>query len=327
MTSASGSVDPELAQVFPLVVQIYTTARYLRLVSVVWLAWDTILTLPTEIRCIWGHKFWTVPVLLYLIVRYLPLFAQIFSTYAFFNPTSLAICTAWFEVGAWSECITVLCTHAILIYRLHALYANRRILYSMVAWAVINGAAAIAVDAWTQSRTHRTNQFFPGVALYGCGAAADSPHPDYFYVGWLPVLLTEAYLFALSAWKLRERLHRAQFRRSGGSLSDVLLADSFKYYLVVVAVELFQVIVWATLDWEQYTDPFTAAVLPIAGTRLILNLRDVAKRGVDSDDTVHDTTTSDGAGITSFEFAVRRKRGNDGHDTERGTTFYSNVVQ
>lgn len=163
----------------------------------------------------------------------------------------------------------MLCTHAILIYRLHALYASRKILISMAAWACFNGGVMIAVDVWTQSRVIResvpakrsslstspaeTNQFIPGVAIYGCSGAANSPYPDYFWTAWcddmqypctceaertftmyrIPALLTEAYLFGLAAWKLHKRVQRVQWGHSQ-TLSDVLLEDSFKYYLMYV---------------------------------------------------------------------------------------------
>ncbi|KZV89717.1 hypothetical protein EXIGLDRAFT_139507 [Exidia glandulosa HHB12029] len=272
--------------------------------------------LPTEIRCIWGHKLWTVPAQLYLIVRYLPLIAQSISLYAFFNPTSPAMCTMWFEMAAWSESITVLCAHAILVYRLHALYANRIILYTMVGWTALNASVMIGLDIWTQTRIHTTNQIIPGVALYGCSAANDSPRPDYFFTGWIPVVLAEAYLFALSAWKLRERLRLTSDARISHSLADVLLADSFKYYFAVLAVELFQIFGWTILAWEQFTDPFTAAFWPIAGTRLILNLRDASTQDV------HTAATR--ATTHGFEFAVHTKPQTP-QDTESGMTLHSDI--
>lgn len=54
-------------------------------------------------------------------------------------------------------------------------------------------------------------------------------------------------------------------------------------------------------QWEQYTDPFTAAVLPILGTRLLLNLREAA-----IDETERDMSVTSGA---NTELNVMRPTG------------------
>lgn len=99
-----------------------------------------------------------------------------------------------------------------------------------------------------------THQFFPGIALYGCTTSMDSPSRgdsgDFLWVGWygvqtlhaflanheihyrVPILLTETFLFILSAWKLRAGLQRARWSGSQQTLSQVLLRDSCKYYAV-----------------------------------------------------------------------------------------------
>lgn len=48
------------------------------------------------------------------------------------------------------------------------------------------------------------------------------------------MFFTELYLFALAAWKLRSAVRKGTWLTGSHSLRDVLLADSFKYYLVYV---------------------------------------------------------------------------------------------
>ncbi|EJD34574.1 hypothetical protein AURDEDRAFT_176407 [Auricularia subglabra TFB-10046 SS5] len=92
----------------------------------------------------------------------------------------------------------------------------------------------------------------------------------------LPILILDTYLFVLSALKLMEAIRQRKAISKGRreSIVCILIQDSFKYYAVAVTVVLFQVFIFARLiTWSQYTEPITSATLPIAGTRLILNIR------------------------------------------------------
>lgn len=294
------SLDPDLVDAVVGAFTDFHGAKFFRLSGATWLVWDTILTLPTEIQLLWDRRrLSSVPVLLYFVVRYLPTISQVFVAYGTMNPTSPALCTAWFAVSAWSQCTTVICIHAVLVYRLHALYSSRAVLAGMVAWTALNAIATITIDAWTESRSIRTNQVFPGVPVYGCTTALNSPSrqdsDDFLWLGWIPVLLTDTVLFALSAWKLRDVVRRSHWNGSR-TLSQVLVQDSCKYYAVLFSVVLFQVIVWSVFEWEQFTDPYTSAVLPIVGTRLLLNLRQAAT------ESELPTTLASGSGV---ELSIR----------------------
>ncbi|KAJ3751307.1 hypothetical protein DFH05DRAFT_180618 [Lentinula detonsa] len=232
-------------------------SRYANLAGGALLFYDYLLTLDDavenpQIEFIW-KKQWSIGKALFIMSRYYPLIATVVvNNYVLFGSLTTSVSIQYGKWQGWSGLATCMLVETILQMRLYALYfLNKKILLWMViSFVVSSGSTALIL-----------------VKLY-IGHITVQPEipfclsilPAYCYAVWIPRLAFDTFFSEYTI-------------PSGKHLITVLIKDCIGSYLMMFAIYLTFLTIWANLIETCFN--LSVGFQSIVGTRTILGIRKV----------------------------------------------------
>ncbi|KAI0075594.1 hypothetical protein K474DRAFT_1708864 [Panus rudis PR-1116 ss-1] len=246
------------------------------LVGLTVLLYDHILTLDLEARlliiCFINHIWRTSPCVvstIFLFNRYIVPAMLIVDVYEFFGVgvDSAVFCRVWTAVQAYLTIASFMSIHTIVALRVNALHngekwISRFLLFAGVAYFCSSTAIITVAQV----------QLIPDLqpVHHACVGAI----PSYLWTAWLPSVIFETILFCLTVYAMFGRNRRHSFN----TLTLILYRDGMFYFVIVAFCSLFSLLVWAVADstllgLARY---FALAIVNVAGSRMVLNLKSYA---------------------------------------------------
>ncbi|KZS88560.1 hypothetical protein SISNIDRAFT_489991 [Sistotremastrum niveocremeum HHB9708] len=215
-------------------------------------------TFPEEIEYYWTGR-WNIPRAFYFLARYLAFIIEILEM------LSLAI-TLMMSI---LDCIFLIIVQAILIIRIHAVYADRRLPWGLALLLSMGGTCIFVLSILANSASPMRDELIPGVRF--CAYISPKLLGKLIWANWVPILIFDtvlAFLAALVAYRNRG-LHQEH-----STLLNTLLRDSLAYFLTILGVAIITIIMErvALID----SPGFVALKYPIlsaCAVRLLLHLR------------------------------------------------------
>ncbi|KAI0746705.1 hypothetical protein C8Q80DRAFT_789399 [Daedaleopsis nitida] len=250
--------------------------KIMTLVGLTALLYDHFVTFPDEINLIWYPKKGIVSII-FLLNRYCIPIMLALDIYELFGDAaaSITFCRIWTVVQSYLTIASYISIHAIVAWRVYAIYNGQRWI-SRLLWIAGFLNFAIAAGISTASLIPIISDLRP--FHHACVGNV----PNYIWSIWLPSVVFETLIFALT---IRAMLMQGQ-RHSLTSLSLLLYRDGMLYFVAVLLCSLFSLMVWALAgpDLLGLARYFALAMVNIAGSRLVLNLKAyAAARNGDSD--------------------------------------------
>ncbi|KAH9849414.1 hypothetical protein C2E23DRAFT_391240 [Lenzites betulinus] len=268
--------DVPFAEPLETLLQHGSAVRVMTLVGFVALLYDHLITLTDEVNLIWKGKKGVVSTV-FLLNRYcIPVVLALDIYESFGNAAaSIAFCKAWTVVQSYVTIMSYISIHAIVAWRLYAIFKGR----AWVAWVLwIAGFLNFAISSGIT-----TASLIPIIAnLHPYHHACVGSAPNYIWAIWLPSVFFETLLFGLT---ITAMIYQGQ-NHSLTTLSLLLYRDGMLYFVAVTFCSLFSLMVWALAgpDLLGLARYFALAMVNIAGARLILNLKAyAASRNPDDD--------------------------------------------
>ncbi|KDR66425.1 hypothetical protein GALMADRAFT_273538 [Galerina marginata CBS 339.88] len=243
-------------------------ASYVWLSGLVVLTYDTISTFPREVTHIWRKGTWSLPKMLYLLLRYLGLFQAIGSNTAL-----------------------LLTVNGIMVLRLYALYgrSTRVLCFLLIMFFGELAVQVFTTIAFGKSIVEATLLAPPDAPILGCLTAPKLSGG--IMIGWSFSIVVAVICFIMTIAKFVQSALEA--RRSGWRVRFPPLAKAFvrdgTIYFLAVAVTLIAGAIICSVVVGPFVvlyEPWLAVSLVIAGSRLILNLREAAARDSLTNDSV-----------------------------------------
>jgi len=207
--------------------------RYYCLISIVYLYYDHILTLPAEINCIWGRKFNLVTVL-FLLNRYTTFFGYIPILFFLFNTPATerggALCYHFGRLPSILNSFNQIIIAVLLVMRCYLIYERNVFVFLctfLLALATVSGSIYSAAIA---SPNHSTT-------FNACTITTPSVADE---LSWLlPSVSFDIAVFVLTFIKTYQ-LHKAQkAARMRSKLTSLLMRDGGMYFAVMAGTNIY----------------------------------------------------------------------------------------
>ncbi|KAI0777635.1 hypothetical protein BD413DRAFT_185228 [Trametes elegans] len=248
------------------------------------LLYDHLVTFTDEVSLIWRARKGVVSII-FLLNRYCIPVVLALDVYELFGDgaASIVFCKAWTVVQSYVTIASYISIHAIVAWRLYAIFNGK----TWVAWTLWTaGFLNFAISAGVT-----TASLIPTIAdLRPYHHACVGSAPSYIWAVWLPSVFFETLLFGLTILAM---IYQGQ-RRSLTSLSLLLYRDGMLYFVAVTFCSLFSLMTWALAgpDLLGLARYFALAMVNVAGSRLVLNLKAYAASCNPDDDLTWDDPAS-----------------------------------
>ncbi|KAI8970541.1 hypothetical protein BD414DRAFT_540824 [Trametes punicea] len=242
-----------------------TAARVMTLVGFTALLCDHLVTFTDEVNLIWNARKGVV-LTIFLLNRYcIPVVLALDIYESFGNAAaSVTFCKIWTVVQSYVTIASYISIHAIVAWRIYVLL-NGKAWVAQLLWIAgfLNCATTTGIT---------TASLIPIIShLQPYHHACVGNVPSYIWAIWLPSIVFETLLFGLT---IKALLYQGQ-RHSLTSLSLLLYRDGMLYF-VAVTCETWSLTIWSqgrTCSASLASTFFALAMVNIAGSRLILNLK------------------------------------------------------
>ncbi|KAI0674253.1 hypothetical protein C8Q78DRAFT_581610 [Trametes maxima] len=309
----AAAVEAPFAEPLEALLSHGAAVRVMTLVGFTALLYDHLVTLTDEVNLIWNSRKGVVSTI-FLLNRYcIPVILALDVYESFGNAAaSISFCKAWTIVQGYLTIMSYISIHAIVAWRLYAIFNGKR----WVAWVLwIAGFLNFAVSAGIT-----TASLIPTITnLRPYHHACVGSAPSYIWSIWLPSVVFETLLFGLT---ITAMFYQGQ-RRSLTSLSLLLYRDGMLYFVAVTFCSLFSLMTWALAgpDLLGLARYFALAMVNISGGRLVLNLKAYAASRTPDDDLTWDVSPSRFSRATpiGIRFVDARTDSTGGDDGVSGT--------
>lgn len=253
-----------------------TTIRCAELASSIVIIYDHLVTLDDEIELVW-RAGWSLGKVLFLLNRYYALFAVIFNNFFIFSPRiDSHLCTVWIRWQGITGIISFILGELILQLRLYALYfLNKKVLAFMSVTFVGSVIASSTLMGISLSQTKVASNLIPNLPF-----CVPTFTPQIFYAFWIPMLVSETVLCGLALWRgIQTYSQDRTIFQSGKKMIEVLIRDSFLYFLIMFAVYLTNTVIFILGDPTKMESSIGFAVTfsCVLGSRLCLNVRSLVR--------------------------------------------------
>ncbi|KAI0330632.1 hypothetical protein GY45DRAFT_725811 [Cubamyces sp. BRFM 1775] len=260
--------------------------RVMTLVGFTALLYDHFVTFIDEVNLIWGAKKGVVSII-FILNRYCIPVVLALDIYETFGDaaSSITFCKVWTVVQGYVTIVSYISIHTIVAWRLYAIF-NGKAWVARLLW--VGGFLYFAISAGLT-----TASLIPTIAnLRPYHHACVGNAPSYIWSIWLPSVFFETLLFGLT---IKAMVYQGQ-RHSLTSLSLLLYRDGMLYFVAVTLCSLFSLMVWALAgpDLLGLARYFALAMVNIAGSRLVLNLKSFAASANPDEDLTWDMPASRG---------------------------------
>ncbi|KAI0916218.1 hypothetical protein AcV5_003217 [Taiwanofungus camphoratus] len=189
------------------------------------LIYDHILTFGDEVNYIWNNRMGLVSII-FLLNRYivpLVLVVDIYESIGLAAKTTL-FCKVWTVVQSYLTIASFMSIHAIVAWRVYALHGGQtwigRFLW-IAAVVYVSSSTVIITVALVPIISHLQPEYHECVGSI----------PPYLWAAWLPSVIFETLLFALTIVAML----RQEQRRSFSTLSLLLYRDGMLYFVAVTS--------------------------------------------------------------------------------------------
>ncbi|ESK94705.1 hypothetical protein Moror_14264 [Moniliophthora roreri MCA 2997] len=248
------------------------------LAAITILYWDHLLTLKTEVKCLWKRPS-NLSSYLFFLNRYFNAVAVAIAMTSNFRPDSSWSCI---QLSRFREAVLIvaqLIVVVILTLRIYALYAcSRRLLYFMLS--VIAVLLAIVVFF-----TYNSPGGEFGTSSGRCTSQFDLSASIRKAVAWEMLLVYDVLLFGLAlhnAFKTRRDLKLLRMLKNRVSLKVILLRDGAMYFGVMMLTNLVNILTYYTAEgcMRGGLAAFASSLSVTLTSRLMLNLHEVMDTGI-----------------------------------------------
>ncbi|KAG8819663.1 hypothetical protein FRC19_009624 [Serendipita sp. 401] len=258
-------------------------SRYLSAAGMIVVLYDTILTLPDEIRLIWPMPFGVIKAIWFLS-RYVVPALIVFSNYQFMEsrgPLSdhlfvLTNCEGYVLALAWCINISFAASNWLLLLRVSALWGRKKlVIYPLYAGYVALYIALTVIVGIAGVTMAKNLAYNPIVKL--CIFTERIP-ATLIHSQWLPILF-DVVIFILTLVKAKQdNIALRKGSRTNAPVLFVLFRDGGIYCIVIIALRIFNFVAWAFLDETMvYLGlGFLWSIVTTLINRFYLNLRRVA---------------------------------------------------
>jgi hypothetical protein len=250
------------------------------------LVYDCCITFGLEVELIWKAKF-SVVTMLYLLSRYLAIFATSVTMYFYFGPAvPTSVCSYLDRVSAWSLLICIGVAHLILLVRTYALwFKNKIVLYGLL----LLFSVAFGIDCWIMALFMSSRTFAPSpLPIWpGCFPSSNSSVGIYDYVTVIIYECVILFLTLISGYK--------RFRHSATPLLTILYRDGVLFFSLLFALSLGNVLTLVIGTPKAYLTTLQSVFHSMLSTRILLHAREAA---IPNEHLYYsgDGSTADGAG-------------------------------
>ncbi|KAF9560342.1 hypothetical protein CPC08DRAFT_708150, partial [Agrocybe pediades] len=284
-----------------LLQELYTEMKFLQranysFVSAVTVAaLDIVSNFPEEVQHIWRAK-WSLPKVLYILVRYYGLAYLIFQGYvnlSFNVPLNSCKGYFWFWI-LFGDIMFTAFVNAVFTVRTYALYGkNKKVLAFFILLCSVEYGVEFYTSFETASGAVRTAfDVPPGVPLPGCLTTASPIKLNMTLLSWVTNLVINSAFFVASLVKfIHWSRDNAELRRIGTVLTGrgrqpalitIVMRDGTVYYFLTVLVVIINMCATITQGgrWYPFTSSWLIVAYSFAGSHIILNLRGSANKDV-----------------------------------------------
>jgi len=237
--------------------------NYFNVACVMILAYDYLMTLPSEVEHIWKHSFSRIT-LLFALIRYLPFVdSALLFTHAYLPDLSVHTYSTLFKLQVWFVTIGTAIAAIVLVLRTCALYGNSRrgiaflfALYTVMVTVCIYFVQSFLSSLQFESNTLPIQGFFVAQSNQG------------IFVAYISLMIFETLILIMTVL-------RAERQRHSSPLYQTLYRDSlaFYFYIFVVALCNILTIILAPGEVKLLLTQFHRVVYSIFLGRIILNIR------------------------------------------------------
>lgn len=248
--------------------------KYYALAAAVLLYSDYVITLPDEIRRIWGARF-TGATVLFLLNRYVPMVGyMVILTSLFHPPWTTSGCNMFAPfpgaLNTFSQGVIMI----ILLLRTYALYERK--LWVLVLTTSV-GLVNIGVGAWAASAM--TGELFTFKPIQSCVPILQVPKLDRLRFAWVSTFAFDFLIFCLTIKRTYCVMRKQSNRRMDSSLALLVMRDGSLFFLVMAVVNALNFVLFMNLTNAFFSsttgsNSLIAHVVSVSlMNRLMLNLR------------------------------------------------------
>ncbi|KAG8929109.1 hypothetical protein FRC02_005980 [Tulasnella sp. 418] len=267
------SVDiDELVESISVAVVHFTASRYLFVAGYVFMIYDHLLTFGDEVELIWMKPFNTVSIF-FMIIRYggpVVIGLDVYDIGGLARNLSSQFCRNWHLTETYFQILFHGMIHALVAFRVRALWGrNYKTDWILLVSYALYLSSTIVIA--TIANAVIADQFYFNETFHMCFV---DDFLGWFYWVWIPPLLLEVVLFAMTMAKAI-RYHKGVVEIM--PVARVLYRDGIMYFLVIVGCTAINVTAWAALPptLVALAKYFGFAVVNAMGCKLILNLRGI----------------------------------------------------
>lgn len=246
-----------------------TATRYTLAAALVVLFYDWVLSLGSEIKLIWPARRSVVKTI-YLVNRYCLPIVMIWANYAWSGQA------LWFKP---LSCRVFLVLDSCLII---AFFASLHYIVSLRAWALYGRSRAVGFLLWGGFTLYLAAAYTLTIkgllsipaSLFPIVDICFGTLPSYLWAIWLPSILFETLVFALTLFKA---VQHQKSNLSHTPILSTLYRDGFLYFLFICLNSACNLLFWAIASPTKVllVKYLSTAVTLAAGSHLILDLREV----------------------------------------------------
>ncbi|KAH7909468.1 hypothetical protein BJ138DRAFT_228479 [Hygrophoropsis aurantiaca] len=281
MSSMSNTIIANAARVVQ-------TTRICQLSTCILIIYDHLLTFDQEIEYIWKAP-WSLPTVLYVIVRYLGGGLGMLDAGVFVSQSSsqqvrsfpclcsnesniVYSCQTFFFLQGWPGFLIDWLMQIILQLRIYAIYDRSKMILAATGVGYVAEIISVStILAIANENAPITNEPIPGIHI--CSVLN---FPSSFLDIWFPIIAFEGLLCVLAIWAgIMELTARSRLQGvSSVSVVDVIVRGNLFYFFCLLSVCVVNAAMWQTLgdSWMEVPEGFTIAIKVVFGCRLILNL-------------------------------------------------------
>jgi len=252
--------------------------------SLVFLYYDHLLTLDSEIRFLWKRPK-NAGGYLFFIHRYFNFFGNMVAAFALFS-TSLTIssCRSFELYHQVFQVVTQGIITAIFALRVYALYDRRRTIIAIfMSIAILGTATSIGLSIFNRNLSTPPDQ--------GCHILFSSQNTAQMAIGWEGLLVVDTIMFALTVYKACRVHLQIGTIRIGRSLFSVVVRDGSIYFLAIALFNLANIIsLYIPGPLQGNLSAFVGCLSVALLSRMMINLHEATDTGIYTDHTQTQST-------------------------------------
>lgn len=271
--------------------------RFFNYVSVALLTvmvYDTLLTMPREVRFIWKGEI-SLRKILYIMARYYALASLIVIVKMSLSiNSSLESCRAyimWFTSSTLP--IEEAIINVLLILRINALYGGDKRVMGFILGMYLNEVVLLIYAGVRAAQIAPLSKLPAGISVPGCFVyVVTTPSFTFTLIGWVPALIFSATLLAFSAYKVRDdiALETALFWEfaSWNRYHPLLLAifrQGVIFFMVNTAITIINTVLLIRIHnvLDSMAVPMGIVAYSFCGCRFLLNFYELSTRNHPTD--------------------------------------------